>query len=113
MDIEPARTMKDVVRELHEVEQKLLIAKEAYRKSGSDIDKGDWEDLREHKKSLLRQQELLLQHHTAPSSGMSPTDTHTTPCILLHFLKSSLPSLALRWAVDVQLAVLAVLCWLL
>ena len=43
---------------------------------------------------------------SAPSSGKTPTPTHTT-------LQSSPSSLALRWAVDVQLAVLAVLCWLL
>ena len=46
-----------------------------------------------------------------PPQVKTPTDTHTTPCILLHFLKSSPSSLALRWAVDVELAVL-LLCWL-
>jgi len=124
MDVASAtRTLREVNQDLKRVEldlekvedalDKLEGAEEAYRKNNNGNASVKWQRLQSKLKRLQRKENVLLeerkglslQQHTAPSSGKTPTDTHTTR-------QSSPSSLALRWAAYVELAVLAVLCWL-
>jgi len=93
MDIEHTTTrtlgevnydLKGVAQQMKEVKQNMQEAEAAYLKSNNDFFMLKWqglqsqlEGLQDEKKSLLRQQELLLQQPTAPSSGKTPTRTPT------------------------------------
>ena len=97
MDVEPAtRTLREVNQDLKRVELKIQEVEHAQiellteaaedHKTGKTtfmlderlaLLKGKLQGLQDDKKAFLRQQELLMQQPTAPSSGKTPTDTHT------------------------------------
>ena len=92
--MEATRTLREVNQDLKRVELKIQEVDDAlgmlaadekeYRKNNNGTASVDWqllqsklERLQRKEESFRRQQELLMQQHTAPSSGKTPTDTHT------------------------------------